>query len=182
MGIIAESRLPRTFFINHDSLFIARALIGKTVVHQFKDGHTIRSRITETEAYLGAEDLANHASRGRTQRTEVMFKDGGRVYVYLIYGMHWLFNIVTGSSESPQAVLIRGIEHCTGPGRVGKLLKLDRSFYGERLDTSDRIWVEDSSISGVVTATARVGVDFAGPLWKSKPWRFVLDPKQKPPV
>ncbi len=176
---ITNSRLPKPFFVNHDSLFLASALIGKTLVRQFEDGHRIRSRITETEAYLGVEDLASHARRGRTPRTEVMYAEGGQVYVYLIYGIHWLLNIVTGAEESPQAVLIRGLEHCSGPGRVGKWLKMDSSFYGEPLDTSNRIWVEDSSISGEIITTARIGVDFAGPIWKNKPWRFVLRPKQK---
>lgn len=179
-GENVNSRLPRSFFVNHDALFLAQALIGKTLVRRFEDGHMMRSRITETEAYLGVEDLANHASKGRTPRTAVMYEAGGQVYVYLIYGIHWLFNIVTGSEESPQAVLIRGLEHCSGPGRVGKRLKIDRSFYGESLDTSDRIWIEDSSISGEIKATTRVGVDFAGPLWKNKPWRFVLNSSQKP--
>lgn len=179
MGEIVNNRLLKPFFVQHDSLFLAQALIGKTLVRRFEDGHRIRSRITETEAYFGVEDLANHASKGRTSRTEVMYREGGHVYVYLIYGIHWLFNIVTGPKESPQAVLIRGLEDCSGPGRIGKWLRMDRSFYGESLDTSNRIWVEDSSISGEIITTARVGVDFAGPLWKNKPWRFVLNPRQK---
>ena len=161
--------------MEQDALAVAEALIGKTLVRCFDDGRIFRSRITETEAYFGKNDLASHASKGRTKRTQVMFEEGGQVYVYLIYGMYWLLNIVTGEEDMPQAVLIRGTEDCSGPGRIGRLLELDKSFYGESLWTSKRIWIEDSHIEGTVKATPRIGVDYAGEIWKNKPWRFLLE-------
>jgi DNA-3-methyladenine glycosylase len=102
-----------------------------------------------------------------------MYGRGGLVYVYLIYGMYYLLNFVTAGEGTPQAVLIRGVEGTVGPGRVGKLLQLDKSFYAEDLVTSTRIWVEDKNEPAPLVQTAkRVGVDYAG-VWKDKPWRFM---------
>ncbi len=169
-----SSRISNDFFQKHNAVFVAENLLGKTLVRKFDNGQILSSKIIETEAYMGAEDLACHASKGRTPRTEVIFHEGGKVYVYLIYGMYWMLNFVTGTENEPQAVLVRGIENCIGPGRVGKLLKLDKSFYGEDLETSDRIWLEDSSHQGEIITTPRIGIDYAGEIWKNKPWRFVL--------
>lgn len=170
-----NQRIPKTYFQHHDALFVAENLIGKTLVRKFENGEMIRAKIVETEAYVGPEDLACHASKGKTPRTEIMFRTGGTVYVYLIYGMYWMLNFVTGEENHPQAVLIRGIEGCTGPGRIGRLLQLDKSFYGENLETSGRIWVENSEAEGKIIATPRIGIDYAGEVWKEKPWRFVLE-------
>jgi DNA-3-methyladenine glycosylase len=101
-----------------------------------------------------------------------MFEEGGVIYAYLIYGMHWLLNIVTGPKNHPEAVLIRGVENCIGPGRVGKLIGLDRTFYGENLETSSRIWIEKGDITGKIISSPRIGVDYAGEIWKNKLWRF----------
>ncbi len=167
-------RLPKTYFTN-DVLKIAPDLLGKKLVRIFKDGSRKEYLITETEAYRGEEDLACHASKGRTTRTEVMYQEGGVIYVYLIYGMYWLLNIVTGESNDPQAVLIRGLKKLNGPGRVGTQLQLDKSFYGEDLTQSKRIWIETGI--GVVryTADKRVGVDYAGEEWANKLWHFIVD-------
>lgn len=147
-------------------------LLGKTLVRTFSDGSEFRAVITETEAYRGEEDLACHASKGKTPRTEVLYAAGGKVYVYLIYGMYWLLNIVTGPKDFPQGVLIRSLDKVQGPGRVGKQLQLDKSFYGENLATSHRLWVEDIGYQCTYTAYQRIGVDYAG-IWKNKLWRFV---------
>jgi len=173
-----KERISNSWFQCNDALFVAENLLGKTLVRKFDNGEILSARIIETEAYLGAEDLACHASKGRTPRTEIIFGEGGKVYVYLIYGMYWMLNFVTGKDDHPQAVLIRGIENCIGPGRVGKLLKLDKSFYGEDMETSNRIWLEDSAHDGEIITTPRIGVDYAGEIWKNKPWRFVLAPHQ----
>lgn len=157
-------------------MFIAEDLLGKTLVRRFEDGHVLRSKILETEAYWGINDLASHASKGRTKRTEIMFEEGGFVYMYLIYGIHWLFNIVTGKEGEPEAVLIRGIEHVSGPGRIGKQLQLDKTFYAEDLENSNRLWIEESTLPGAIETGPRIGVDYAGELWKNKPWRFKLIP------
>ena len=159
-----------------DAVTAARQLLGKVLVRRFDDGTVTRTVITETEAYHGEEDLGCHASKGRTPRTDVMYWEGGRVYVYLIYGMYWLLNIVTGPKDHPQAVLIRGTDLAPGPGRTGKLLKLDKSFYGEDLLTSDRIWIEEGKTNKIKHSSApRIGIDYAGPVWSKKPWRFILE-------
>lgn len=163
-------RLSADFF-QRDVLEVAPELPGKIIVRQFQDGSIKKYKITETEAYRGTEDLACHASKGRTPRTEVMFGEGGTVYVYLIYGQYWLLNLVTGPVGDASAVLIRGIEGFPGPGRVGRELQLDRSFYGENLITSSRIWVEDAAPAPEICTSKRIGIDYAGE-WKDKLWRF----------
>lgn len=171
------NRISTDFFKNNDAIFVAKQLLGKTLVRKFDDKQTIRSKITETEAYYGPDDLASHASKGKTPRTKIMFDEGGYVYAYLIYGVHWLLNIVTGPQDHPEAVLIRGIEACNGPGRVGKLLEIDRSFYGEDLAESQRLWIEESDLEGAISSSSRIGIDYAGEFWKNKPWRFKLNLK-----
>lgn len=171
-GLGEVVRLPPDFFLR-DVLEVAPDLLGKVLVRRFEDGRIERYRIVETEAYRGVEDVACHASKGRTPRTEVMFQEGGTVYVYLIYGMYWLLNLVTGSEGDASAVLIRGIEGCSGPGRVGRELKLDRSFYGESLITSPRIWIEDAQPVAEIKTSKRIGIGYAGE-WANKLWRFYL--------
>jgi DNA-3-methyladenine glycosylase len=161
-----SDRLSTDFF-NRDVLEVAPSLIGKKLVRRFADGRTETYTITETEAYRGADDLACHASKGRTARTEAMFQAGGTVYVYLIYGQYWLLNFVTGTENDPSAVLIRGIEGFKGPGRVGRELQLDRTFYGENL-------VEDAVQISEIRTGKRIGIDYSGEEWKNKMWRFYL--------
>ena len=167
-------RLPLNFY-RSDAVTVAEKLLGKILVRKFDDGTIARYRITETEAYLGEEDKACHASKGRTSRTEIMYADGGKIYVYLIYGIYWLLNVVTGTENSPQAVLIRGIENIVGSGRVGRELQIDRSFYGESLLTSERMWIEDAPEIENFTTGTRIGIDYAGDVWKNKLWRFIAN-------
>lgn len=164
----------RQSFFEADVLELAPALLGKIICRRMPDGKVLHGRITETEAYNGTSDLACHASKGRTSRTEVMYGAGGNIYVYLIYGMYWMLNIVSGGKDSPQAVLIRGVEQISGPGRVGRLLALDKSFYGESLITSDRIWLEDDGSEVSYQTTPRIGINYAGEPWISMPWRFII--------
>ena len=165
-------RLQADFF-EQDVLDVAPRLLGKYIVRQIGDAQ-LACRIVETEAYRGEEDLACHASKGRTPRTDVMYRRGGLVYVYLIYGMYQMLNFVTSFDGKPQAVLIRGVEGVTGPGRVGRLLQVDKSFYAEDLITSPRLWVDDRGEAAPKISTAkRVGIDYAGK-WKNKPWRFLI--------
>src|SRR5574344_1807070 len=133
---MGNSAIVDLSFFRRDVLRVAPELVGKIIARDFGSGLVKRYPITEVEAYRGEEDLACHASKGRTARTEVMYHHGGKVYVYLIYGMYWMLNIVTSEEGHPSAVLIRGIEGFSGPGRVGRELKLDKSFYGEELQTS----------------------------------------------
>jgi DNA-3-methyladenine glycosylase len=166
------SRTDRDFF-RRDVLELAPALLGMRLVVTCGNQGPLRYTISETEAYRGVEDLACHVSKGRTGRTEIMYSQGGVLYVYLIYGIHWMLNIVTGEPEQPQAVLIRGLEGISGPGRLTRALGIDKSFNGEDLTASQRIWLEDTPGHSRFITTPRIGVDYAAPPWKEKPWRFV---------
>ncbi|MFO7933509.1 MAG: DNA-3-methyladenine glycosylase [Bacteroidales bacterium] len=168
-----SERLKRDFY-RRDVLDVAPGLLGNYLVRIYPDGKKERYMITETEAYRGEEDKACHACRGRTRRTEVMFGEGGRLYMYFIYGMYWMMNVVTGMEGEPQAVLIRGLREASGPGRLTRLLQLDRGFYGEELATSERIWLESSEIAPEYTTGPRIGIKYAGRPWIDMPWRFLM--------
>jgi len=164
-------RLHREFFIR-DVLLVAPELIGKIIALRSDNDFVRRFIITETEAYRGPEDKACHASKGRTARTEVMFHEGGKVYVYLVYGMYWMLNFVSGEKDVPQAALIRGIGGFEGPGKLTREIGIDKSYYGEDLCSSRRIWVEDTGLNPEYKTGPRIGIDYAGDPWKNKPWRF----------
>jgi DNA-3-methyladenine glycosylase len=166
-------RLSRDFY-TRDVLEVAPDLPGKILVIKLADGSEGRFKITEVEAYRGSEDKACHASKGRTSRTEIMYHEGGKLYMYFIYGMYWMLNIVAGGDDIPQAVLIRGVEGYSGPGRLTKSLGIDKSFYGEDLVLSARIWVEDAGLIYSIKNSPRIGIDYAGEYWKSRPWRYYL--------
>lgn len=166
-------RLTNSFF-QREVTEVAPDLLGKILVRRFEDGTIHKFKITETEAYRGGEDKACHANKGLTARTKVMFDAGGLVYVYLIYGMYWMLNFVTGETGDSSAVLIRGVEGISGPGRVGRALQLDKTFYGENLAASERIWIEDTGEKPQFITTPRVGINYAGEPWISKPWRFIV--------
>ncbi len=164
---------PIPSFYQQKVLTLAPQLLGMKICRQFEHGTLLKVKITETEAYSGEEDLACHASKGRSKRTEVMYQTGGVVYVYLIYGKYWLLNIVAGAENCPSAVLIRSVQKTLGPGRVGKLLQLDSSFYGEDLNTSTRLWLETGTKPKQIITNKRIGVEYAGG-WAHKPWRFLI--------
>lgn len=162
-----------TSFFEQDVLVVAPLLIGKQLVRLYDDGHVEKYIISETEAYDGENDLACHACRGRTERNKVMYGHGGLIYVYLVYGMYWMINFVTGQKDHPQAVLLRGVEGINGPGKLTRQLQIDKSFYAEDLATSKRIWVEDDRTTSKFRTDKRVGIDYAGDFWKNVPWRFI---------
>jgi DNA-3-methyladenine glycosylase len=166
-------RLSKDFY-TRDVLDVAPDLPGKILAIKLEDGLLKRFKITEVEAYRGSEDRACHAFKGRTPRTEIMYHEGGRLYIYFIYGMYWMLNIVTGGNNMPQAVLIRGVEGYPGPGKLTKSLGIDKSFYGEDLVLSERIWVENTGSEHEVKNGPRIGIDYAGEYWKSRPWRYYL--------
>jgi len=170
---MAGIRLQREFFIR-DVLEVAPELIGKNIVIRLDDGMYGRFQVTEVEAYRGTEDKACHASKGRTSRTEIMFHEGGKLYIYLIYGMYWMMNVVTGKENNPQAVLIRGVKNFPGPGKITRSFGIDQTFNGEDLTISDRIWFEDAGVSLSIRTGERIGIDYAGEYWKTRPWRFYL--------
>ena len=170
--------LQRTYFAQ-STLRVARSLIGKYLVRAI-NGHIVSGQIVEVEAYVGAQDKACHASKGRTQRTEVLFGPPGVAYVYLIYGMYHCLNVVTERQEFPSAVLIRAIDIdgdlVDGPGRLCRALQIDRRLNRMDLTTGESIWFEDRGVvvkRGDVGTHPRVGVDYAG-AWAKKPWRFRL--------
>ena len=146
----------------------------------------LAGKIVEVEAYVGPQDKACHASKGRTPRTEVLFGPPGVAYVYLIYGMYHCLNVVTEREEFPSAILIRAIEIdgelIDGPGRLCRALQIDRCLNRVDLTTCKSLWFEDQGIlveRGDVGAYPRVGVDYAGE-WAKKPWRFRLRTVQPP--
>jgi len=164
----------QTSFFTRDVLIVAPELLGKTIVRIMDNGSKKEFQITEVEVYRGEEDMACHARKGRTPRTEVMYANGGTIYVYLIYGMYWMLNFVTATEGIPQAILIRGVDLTIGPGKVTKLLEIDKSFNTENLCTSNRIWVEDKQVKVNYTTAKRVGIEYAGEYWKNIEWRFIL--------
>ncbi len=166
-------RLQREFY-RQDVLRVAPGLLGKYLVRVWPDGRQERFVIAETEAYRGEEDRACHACKGRTDRTEVMYGEGGRLYMYFIYGMYWMMNVVAAGEGVPQAVLIRGLREVSGPGRLTRRLEMDRAFYGEDLVTSSRIWVEESGNAPEYEAGPRIGIKYAGHPWIEMPWRFLM--------
>lgn len=165
-----NKRLTRDFF-ERSTLIVARELIGNFLVCR-----GIAGMITETEAYHGFRDLASHAARGRTKRTELMFGPAGHAYIYLIYGMYYCLNVVTEAAEYPAAVLIRAVEGISGPGRLTRSFNIDKTLNGIDMTTSRELYIEDRGIiipRRRIERTPRIGVDYAG-TYKDKKWRFVL--------
>ena len=158
--------LPADFFLQ-DALEVAPRLLGCTLA---VDGRSLI--ITETEAYRGESDTACHAHHGRTKRTEMLYRRGGHVYVYLCYGIHSLLNIITGSKDDPQGVLIRCCEGAAGPGKLTKALCIDLSFNGLDILTTDRIRLLQGRECSYTTAP-RVGIGYASAEDQMRLWRFI---------
>lgn len=183
-------KISRPFY-EQPTLEVARQLLGKYLIRKHPDGKTV-GRILETEAYVGPQDLACHASRGRTARTEIMFGPAGHAYVYFIYGMYYCLNIVTEEKDHPSAVLIRALEPvegielmkarrrtethrnlASGPGKLCQAFAIDKFLNGADI-CGGVLYVEDrGERAPKILATPRVGVDYAGK-WKDKPWRFLI--------
>jgi len=171
--------LPRPFY-ERPTLTVAKELLGKYLVRRGEAG-LLAGRIVEVEAYVGPEDRASHASRGKTKRTEVMFGKAGITYVYLIYGMYHCFNIVTEQEGYPAAILVRAVELesgelVDGPGRLCRRFAIERVHTWHDLTLGEQLWVEDrgEKISAKkILRVPRIGVDYAGE-WAGKPWRFRL--------
>ncbi len=169
-------------FFERSVLEVAPELLGKYLVRESENGAAgIAHMITEVEAYDGAADLACHASKGRTSRTEVMFGPAGHWYVYLIYGRYDMLNIVTGPEDHAAAVLIRGVVAYDGPGKLTRDLGITREYNTApalpKKEGGSGLWIEDRGYTvdaASIEATPRIGVDYAGPEWSQKPWRFVL--------
>lgn len=166
-------KLSRDFF-DRDVLDVASELVGKILVRKFPDGTELRLRIVETEAYRGEDDKACHAHKGRTPRTETMYMQAGTIYVYLIYGMYWMLNIVTEKENIPQAILIRCLDGYNGPGKLTKVLKIDKKFNKEDICNNEYLYVIDDGYKANIITKPRVGIDYAGEEWANKEWRFVM--------
>ena len=154
-------------------------LLGKVLVRMHADGNAAHHVITETEAYNGEHALACHASKGRTARTDVMYRAGGVWYVYLCYGVHEMLNLVVGPEGFPAAVLIRGLQGINGPGRLTKRLGIARALNGQPADVTSGLYLEDSGVvvpRKWIQTAPRIGVNYAGPIWSKKPWRYFIDP------
>ncbi|HEV8378557.1 MAG TPA: DNA-3-methyladenine glycosylase [Tepidisphaeraceae bacterium] len=157
---------------------LARELLGKVLVRRV-NGVLRRARIVESEAYCGVKDLASHSSKGRTPRTEVMFGPAGRAYVYFVYGMHEMFNIVGGSVGDAQAVLVRAAEaldgwkaDLTGPAKLAAAFEITRKDNGMDLSGEDLFIVDDPRYRAKNIRTKRIGVDYAK-RWKDRLLRFI---------
>jgi DNA-3-methyladenine glycosylase len=188
-------KLQPAYYLNQDVIFLAQDLLGKVIFTQI-DGEVTAGIIVETEAYFGVQDKASHAYGGRrTNRTETMYSEGGISYVYLCYGMHHLFNIVSSVKDEPHAVLVRAIEPLigkevmeqrrnmlvtkaaisSGPGSAAKALGIDRSFNNKDLNGNE-IWIEDQGIKYAddeIIASPRVGIAYAKE-HALLPWRFFV--------
>lgn len=189
------TKLPVEFYRQKNVTVIAKALLGKILVTNF-NGQLTAGRIVETEAYNGEKDRASHAWNGRrTNRTEVMYAAGGLAYVYLCYGIHYLFNVVTNIENTPHAVLIRAVEPLAGielmmtrtgkkkpdysltkgPGNVAKALGLSTLHTGTSLVSDELFLAEDGIVirNSQIAATTRIGVDYAGED-ALLPYRFIV--------
>src|SRR3989344_7450069 len=150
-------------FFEKSALEVAESLLGKYLVREV-EGKEIAFKINEVEAYDGFEDKASHAHKGKTERNKVMFGEAGNWYVYLVYGMHNMLNIVTGNKDYPAAILIRGVGEINGPGRLTKFLKISRKLNGKTSSLETILWFEDRGETvdkKKIKRTSRVGVDYA---------------------
>lgn len=186
-------RLEEEFYRRKDSLKIARELLGKRLIVP-SDGIRVSGLIVETEAYMGPLDKGAHSyNNRRTNRTEVMFHEGGLAYVYFIYGMYYQFNVVVNRAEVPHAVLVRALEPeegidlmrerragkrdtelASGPGKLCVAFGIDRSLNGADLTSSERVWLEDAGRvvkPKEIMSGPRIGIDYAEE-FAEKPWRF----------
>lgn len=188
-----RAKLPTEFYLREDVLLIARQLLGKKLCTNV-DGLFSSGIIVEAEAYNGPEDLGSHAyNNKRTSRNEIMYAQGGVVYMYICYGIHDMLNIVTGAEESSHAILIRALQPvdgisimqqrrgmgdlkklCKGPGALAKAMGLTKLHNGISLQGNE-IWIEDYDVlpPGEIVETARVGLNIEG-IYKSIPWRFYI--------
>lgn len=192
------SKIPRSFFQTDNCVALTRALIGKYLFTCLGPENVITGgMITEAEAYCGSSDRASHAyNNRRTKRTETMFSEGGVAYIYLCYGIHYLFNIVTGKKDMPHGILIRAIRPevgvdvmlrrrgkkkvtdtlTRGPGSVSQALGITTKYLGVPVD-GDKIWIEDRGVivpKRHIKTSPRIGIDYAGED-ASHHWRFFLD-------
>jgi DNA-3-methyladenine glycosylase len=192
---LARRKLPKSFYL-HDTVSVARSLLGCVLWRRLEHGELLAARIVETEAYLGANDMASHARRGlRSPRNESMYLEGGHAYVYFTYGMHWCLNVVTQEADLAEAVLLRaaeplrGIESMrerrpkakkdwelmNGPGKICMAMDVDRRMDGQSL-RGDALWLTERDLEvrdDDIAVSPRVGIDNSGDA-AAWPLRFFL--------
>lgn len=171
-------------FFERPTLEVARDLIGKTLIRRYR-GKEIRATVVEVEAYDGYRDKASHAHHGKTARNTIMFGEAGVWYVYFVYGMHWMLNIVTGPRGYPAAILIRGAAtedgiHLNGPGKLTRALHISKKENDAGAVKTSGLWIEERRRvpHRNIIRMPRVGVSYAGE-WAKKPYRFVLKSHRK---
>ncbi|MGB3109361.1 MAG: DNA-3-methyladenine glycosylase [Psychrobacter alimentarius] len=187
----ASSTVLEPAWFTRPTCVVAADLVGKVLCRKLTDSDgsekVLRMRISETEAYIGLEDPACHSHAGtRTERTEIMYAQGGVFYVYLTYGIHHLLNMITAAAESPESVLIRAgfltedsdrlideqyqsadkqLTHpkqFAGPGKLTKRLQIDRDLYGKSIEPTSGVWIEDDGCTPPISLRPRIGIDYAG--------------------
>ena len=193
MILLIMKRLGRDFFLQ-PTLKVATNMLGKYLVHRVGK-NVLVSRIVETEAYIGPRDKASHGYAGKkTQRNRAEYMLGGHIYIYLVYGMYWQMNISTGPEGEPECVLLRALEPVegleemakhrgttytrnltSGPGKLCIAMRFSGKNYGEDIVTSKNAWLEDRGDAiprNMIVRGPRIGIDYAGPVWSKKQWRF----------
>ena len=172
-------RLSRTFF-EQDTITVAKSLLGQHLIRREPDGTVTRGRIVETEAYCGYRDKACHSYKGKSDRTKAMFGPSGHAYIYLIYGMYHCFNVTSGPSGEPEAVLIRALEPldgldfmesrrgtskirqlCSGPGKLCMAMDIHKAHYGTDLLTAGGLYLEAAPPPAEVIASRRINIGYA---------------------
>ena len=161
-------------YFRQDTISLAKNLIGKWIVTKI-DGKEVKAQISETEAYLGVIDSACHTYKGkRTPRTEPMWNDGGTIYIYLCYGLHYLLNIVSKNVGEPEAVLIRATLEANGPAKLTKYLNIDKRLNGCSIVNNESIKILDDGNNYNYISKPRVGIDYAEPKDREACLRFVI--------
>ena len=180
LDLLERKPFPKRFYAD-DPLVVARRLLGGLVIHVHAERGPIAARVVETEAYRGEEDLACHASSGRTSRTEALYGSPGYAYVYLIYGMYSMLNAVAWPEGMPGGVLVRaaepvfGIARSTdGPGKLTKAMRIGQELHRADLAGPRLFFTPDQEIpDDAVETSRRIGVEYAG-AWADRPWRFTI--------
>jgi DNA-3-methyladenine glycosylase len=167
-----KPRIQDKSFFEVSAETLAVNLLGKHLVRNI-DGQIYRYLITETECYMGIFDSACHACRGKTPRASTLWEKGGTLYVHMIYGIHYMLNIVAGEEGDPMGVLIRGVKGIIGPGNLTRMLEIRKDFNREDLLLSERIWIEETDLIVNYEATPRIGINYAKIKDREKLWRFV---------
>lgn len=164
-------------FFSRPALIVAPELLGKFLVRRIGN-REISSMITEVEVYEGLKDRAAHSFKGLTKRNAPLFGEPGYWYIYFIYGIFWMLNVVTHEPNYPSGILIRGTADASGPGRLTRYFKIDNRFYAKPVSKETGLWIEDRGIKieqENIKRSKRIGVEYAGKYWANRKYRFFVD-------